>query len=314
MRKTKKWKKTIPLVMIVAVLFSLFSFGVSAMKYGSSGVCVCVLDDYFAIGRDELIAINTDSMCLDVACSTCKTEYAVTFNAETLETILADNGWDEVRLQFYVHSDDTLNMRGLLYFEGEPYNSTTLFHVKSVSVSMSEVVPPEDVEFCDCVWFTSIKLTSSELINLHNHNSPAVIECSSCMTTYAITIVDGWSQVLTTDCEYYEMYLFKDDSDNVKLSIFNGMSDGLQNVSYFDVESVVVTYENGHMLHSMVGSVTTGLGGILKGIGGSVVTFFDNTVLDVNGDLTTFAVWALAFLGIMLAVGIARFITNIVRK
>ena len=68
------------------------------------------------------------------------------------------------------------------------------------------------------------------------------------------------------------------------------------------------------MVGSMVTTVTAGLGGILVGIGSSIATFFDNTVLDADGNLTTFAIWALAFLGIAFALGVVKFITFLVKR
>lgn len=68
------------------------------------------------------------------------------------------------------------------------------------------------------------------------------------------------------------------------------------------------------MIGNMVKTLTDSLGGILVGVGASVVAFFEGAVLTENGNLTTFATWALAFLGIAFALGVVKFITNLVRK
>lgn len=81
---------------------------------------------------------------------------------------------------------------------------------------------------------------------------------------------------------------------------------------------VVEEAEEKGMIGSMVETLTDSLGGILTGVGASIVSFFDATVLTTNEagetQLTTFAVWALAFLGIGFGLGVVKFITNIVRK
>lgn len=64
----------------------------------------------------------------------------------------------------------------------------------------------------------------------------------------------------------------------------------------------------------MLNPITTGIGGILTGVGSTIVSFVDATVLDDNGNLTTFAVWALAFLGIAFGLGVVKFITFLVKK
>ena len=72
--------------------------------------------------------------------------------------------------------------------------------------------------------------------------------------------------------------------------------------------------ENKSLIGSMISTITDSLGGILVGVGSSIVAFFNGTVLTAEGELTTFAIWALAFLGIGFGFGVIKFITNIVRK
>lgn len=68
------------------------------------------------------------------------------------------------------------------------------------------------------------------------------------------------------------------------------------------------------MVGKMVAAITTSVTAILGGVGSAIVGFFDSTVLAENGQLSTFAVWLLAFLGIAFALGVVKFITNLVRK
>lgn len=72
--------------------------------------------------------------------------------------------------------------------------------------------------------------------------------------------------------------------------------------------------DNKGMVGKMVAAITTSVTAILGGVGSAVVGFFDSTVLAENGQLSTFAVWLLAFLGIAFALGVVKFITNLVRK
>ena len=57
------------------------------------------------------------------------------------------------------------------------------------------------------------------------------------------------------------------------------------------------------MVQEMISTVTQSISGILTGIGSAIVDFFDVAVLTTNGELTTFAVWALAFLGVSFGLG-----------
>lgn len=72
--------------------------------------------------------------------------------------------------------------------------------------------------------------------------------------------------------------------------------------------------DNKGFLGQMISAITDSIGGILVGIGASIVSFFDVTVLTENNELSTFAIWALAFLGIGFGLGVVKFITNLVRK
>lgn len=67
------------------------------------------------------------------------------------------------------------------------------------------------------------------------------------------------------------------------------------------------------MVTEMITTITDALGGVLSGTGGAIVDFFNTAVLTADGKMTTFAVWALAFLGISFGLGVVKFITNLVR-
>ena len=67
------------------------------------------------------------------------------------------------------------------------------------------------------------------------------------------------------------------------------------------------------MVAEMITTITDALGGVLTGVGSAIVDFFNTAVLTTDGKLTTFAVWALAFLGISFGLGVVKFITNLVR-
>lgn len=68
------------------------------------------------------------------------------------------------------------------------------------------------------------------------------------------------------------------------------------------------------MVANMIKNITDAITGVLTGVGGAIVDFFDVTVLTENGDLSTFAVWVLAFLGISFGLGVVKFITNLIRR
>lgn len=68
------------------------------------------------------------------------------------------------------------------------------------------------------------------------------------------------------------------------------------------------------MVQKMITAIIDAISGMLTGIGTSVVQFFDGTVLSTDGELTTFAVWALAFLGIGFAFGAVKYIMGLIRR
>ena len=68
------------------------------------------------------------------------------------------------------------------------------------------------------------------------------------------------------------------------------------------------------MVANMVTAIVDAIKGVLTGVGSAIVDFFNVAVLTTDGELTTFAVWALAFLGIGFGLGVIKFITNLVRR
>lgn len=68
------------------------------------------------------------------------------------------------------------------------------------------------------------------------------------------------------------------------------------------------------MVAKMIQNIVDAITGVLTGVGSAIVNFFDATVLTAEGDLTTFAVWVLAFLGIGFGLGVVKFITNLIRR
>ena len=67
------------------------------------------------------------------------------------------------------------------------------------------------------------------------------------------------------------------------------------------------------MVTKMISAIVEAISGMLTGIGTSIVGFFDGTVIGSEGELTTFATWCLAFLGIGFAFGIVKWVTAKVR-
>ena len=68
------------------------------------------------------------------------------------------------------------------------------------------------------------------------------------------------------------------------------------------------------MVANMIQNIVDAITGVLTGVGSAIVNFCDATVLTAEGDLTTFAVWVLAFLGIGFGLGVVKFITNLIRR
>lgn len=65
----------------------------------------------------------------------------------------------------------------------------------------------------------------------------------------------------------------------------------------------------GEVITTILEAITT----FLAGIGSSIVSFFNSIVLDDEGALSIIAIWILIFLGLSLAIGLARLVFAIFR-
>lgn len=68
------------------------------------------------------------------------------------------------------------------------------------------------------------------------------------------------------------------------------------------------------MVTKMISAIVEAISGLLTGIGTTTVEFFDGVVVGAEGELTTFAVWALAFLGIGFAFGAVKYLMGLIRR
>lgn len=140
-------------------------------------------------------------------------------------------------------------------------------------------------------------------------------ECSVCHTSYEFVLDEVYNIY-----PYYQPCRTLSD-ENGNLYFLEALWHDEDKASVGDCSDLLVTSvsvidaagDKG-MVGSMVGTITQGVGGILVGVGSSIVGFFDSAVLDDNGNLTTFATWALAFLGIAFGLGVVKFITYLVKK
>ncbi len=147
------------------------------------------------------------------------------------------------------------------------------------------------------------------------------LTCSTCGNVAVFTMVNDETCQFATirDGVQYKVILYY-DSGRLLLDSQPADENGesIDGGYYCNVASYTVlgkaNSSSGGMVGSMVGHVTNGLGGTLRGVGSSIVTFFDNTVLDAEGNLTTFATWSLAFLGIAFGLGALKFIPALVRR
>lgn len=65
-------------------------------------------------------------------------------------------------------------------------------------------------------------------------------------------------------------------------------------------------------MSTVITTITGAITSFLGAIGTSIVGFFDSLVMD-DGALTNLALWLLVFLGLALAIGIARLVFAIFR-
>lgn len=174
---------------------------------------------------------------------------------------------------------------------------------------------PQEVGVCDCLAGKQMDtdLESFEADVLYSF----FLTCDECETVYEISLLlhDGIAK--DSDNQVFLFTFEFDDSLTDGYLELHSWEEESINRTGFRVQSVkVVSSDDGgsSMVGSMVGTMTQGVGGILVGVGNSIVGFFDSTVLDDNGNLTTFATWVLAFLGLAFGLGVVKFITYLVKK
>lgn len=157
--------------------------------------------------------------------------------------------------------------------------------------------------------------------NFNGVEGECVYSCGVCgeeVKCYATFIsVDTPECGTETTFSYYDSFNLKEDGSVEVNAVFAcNCEEGHSPYGYYLLTPIVDTpeTENKSLIGSMISTITDSLGGILVGVGSSIVAFFNGTVLTAEGELTTFAIWALAFLGIGFGFGVIKFITNIVRK
>ena len=101
---------------------------------------------------------------------------------------------------------------------------------------------------------------------------------------------------------YSVTYCFTNENDEDMIVFSPGRVDGLpENVTPEPTGGIVATIAK---------DVTSAVGVFLKGIGSTLVDFFDNVVITTNAEgqrvLSTFAGWTLAFVGIGFGAGLLR--------
>ena len=178
-----------------------------------------------------------------------------------------------------------------------------------------------DYVICDCIMEREVSVE-----NIDCTATKLVVECPECAMVYQIEMellwINGDKYYDPSCCTDYSYCLVDGEAYDygdgvfVLTHFYNPEFDCDGGVD-FKVNSVNVLssiVDSPSVVGNMTGTITNALGGILLGVGGGIVQFFDNTVLDSNGNLTTFAIWALAFLGIAFALGVVKFITFLVKR
>lgn len=183
----------------------------------------------------------------------------------------------------------------------------------------------EELGVCECVIGQKESLNQHELDALEpidDYYSKATLTCDDCGVTYIFKINRVFN-LADYGSDHLDIWLeISDDAENNLISRIefvdsNGDPQDGDMVGLTASDLIVIQPSDTpdtSMVGSMVSTMTQGVGGILVGVGNSIVGFFDNTVLDDNGNLTTFATWALAFLGLAFGLGVVKFITYLVKK
>lgn len=149
------------------------------------------------------------------------------------------------------------------------------------------------------------------------------VSCNYCDESYIVVpdwgVVDGLESECGTALKIgYVDYVIPEYDGYFLLSLGYYCSCGDDHISCVEI-SMHPFVDNpetnvGSLIGSMITTITDGVGGMLVGVGSAIVDFFNVSVLTADGNLTTFATWALAFLGIVFAIGVVKFITYLVKR
>lgn len=194
-------------------------------------------------------------------------------------------------------------------------------------------------EVCDHFMDLTVVMTNDEawanLDDTYDESSNThyvYLDCPVCKIRYQVffenTVMDyqnGYVIFRPNFCgDNGYLYDFSDErnrlTDFLGLEYFDSLDENIDDGESFEtcqvVKRIVMHHESsdGSMVGEMTDTITTSFGGLLKGVGASIVNFFDKTVIAENGGLTTLATWTLAFLGIGFGFMVVKFITNKVRK
>lgn len=306
MKKIKNNRKILGIALALSVLMSVFTLCASAaVNYEDSGLCDCIMSQSFLYTRQDVEKIQDSGNGVSLTCADCHKEYDVVTSDGLSQYLSYSAEWDTIKFSFHVGETGTLFLRGHMFNGYKTVNVT--------SVEVNDVAAPgiEIENACDCIWLESIRVSYEDMAQYKANNAPIVCHCPQCLTEYSFTI--DWTDFPTNTCDGYDLMLENyEDGSNLVI----GIVENREEVRTLNSPLQSITAAKGHRfgVGQMVGTMTTALGGILVGIGSSIVGFFDNTVLTSNGELTTFATWALAFLGIAFGLGVVKFITFLVKK
>lgn len=194
--------------------------------------------------------------------------------------------------------------------------------ILSVFVVGASAATAEDFGLCSCILgqehvFTADQYESFEVSNA-GYYKLVNATCKSCGTVYKFK-VNYWESLVDYGADSVSVVLqISDDGESISaITEMRQGGDAVDGDSVFltkDDIQVVPRGNDGDMVGDMVSTITTTIGGMLKGIGNTLVSFFDNVVLNAEGKLTTFSIWVLAFLGVSFGLGAIGFVIGKVRK
>ena len=140
-------------------------------------------------------------------------------------------------------------------------------------------------------------------------------ECSVCHTSYEFVLAEVYDTY-----PYYEIYNSScDEQGNLYFLEALWCHENKETVgdcSDLLVSSVSVIDAVGDkgMVGDMANAVSDTIGGLLKGVGHTVISFFDKVVLAADGGLSTLATWTLVLLGVSFGLGAIGWIIGKVRR